>query len=327
MPRAILFDMDGTLVDTRAASWELFSETNREFGLGVDTREAFFRIFEGNFFESLARLCGDTERADAAKRHFMDLLRTRYQPSVIPGMSDVVRALAPHCTLAVLSTNGIDAIRRILVEAGIATCFSHVFSGDVQPRKAESMRRFLGDQRYATQRCCSPAYQEEQPCGDALTLADVVLVTDTAGDVAEAMEVGIASIGVVWGMHSEHQLLDAGVQRVALWPQELVAWLRPEGRPGSSCCSDSESVSRKAATETPARAVGSAGSPKPQHAAAPAPAPPALIETTSRVRREQRVQHRLAHSLTQARAPTSRSVGTQDVELLNALRRVVRRTR
>ena len=56
MTRAILFDLDGTLVDTRAASWQLFSETNLAFALGIDSREAFFRAFEGNFFESLAKL-------------------------------------------------------------------------------------------------------------------------------------------------------------------------------------------------------------------------------------------------------------------------------
>tara|TARA_R110002124_G_scaffold98914_2_gene244614 strand:+ start:21862 stop:22698 length:837 start_codon:yes stop_codon:yes gene_type:complete len=229
MPQAILFDVDGTLVDTRSASWELFAETNRKFDLGVDTRDAFFRMFEGNFFESLARLCPDAGRADAAKQHFMELLRTRYHPALIPGMGDVVRMLAQHCTLAVLSTNGINAIRRILVEAGIATCFSHVFSGDVQPRKAESMRRFLSDHRYAAQRFCSPAYCEEPTSDNALEPTDCVLVTDTAGDVVEAAEVGIAAIGVVWGMHSERQLLDAGARKVALWPQELVAWLCPAG--------------------------------------------------------------------------------------------------
>lgn len=225
MPRAILFDLDGTLVDTRASSWELFSETNRAFGLGVDSREAFFRAFEGNFFESLSKLCPDPAKAAAAKSHFMELLRTRYHPALIPGMVDVVRSLAPHCTLALISTNGIEAIRRILVEAGIATCFSHVFSGDVEPRKVASMRRFLSDQRYAAQRMCSPAYHEGKG-GGVLEAADVVLVTDTVGDVAEAKEAGIRAIGVAWGMHSERQLLEAGAEKVALWPQELIAWLR-----------------------------------------------------------------------------------------------------
>jgi len=301
MPRAILFDMDGTLVDTRAASWELFAETNRELGLGVDTREAFFRMFEGNFFESLVQLCPDAGRAEAAKRHFMELLRTRYRPALIPGMSDVVRALAPHCTLAVLSTNGIETIRHILVEAGIATCFSHVFSGDVQPRKAESMRRFLGDQRYAAQRCCSPAYREAATSGDALESTDCVLVTDTAGDVAEATEVGITAIGVVWGMHSERQLLDAGARKVALWPQELVAWLRPAACDGAAC--------------------GGTCDVEPQRVAAPTPALPD-VQAAGSVRREHRLQHRRAYMPAVARV-LPRSRGIVDTELLGALRRVV----
>lgn len=232
MARAILFDLDGTLVDTRTASWELFAETNAAFGLGIDTREAFFQAFESNFFESLARLPLDPARLEAARQHFMQALRTRYRPPFIPGMADVVRALAPQCTLAVVSTNDIGAIRRILVDEGLATCFSHVFSGDVEPRKSVSIQRFLNGPGYAGARLCAPAYQGVDSTV-ALQAEDVVLVTDTVGDVAEAVEAGVRAIGVSWGMHTEQQLLQAGAQQVALWPQELLAWLRTESAPAA----------------------------------------------------------------------------------------------
>lgn len=318
MPRAILFDLDGTLVDTRAASWELFSETNLAFALGIDSREAFFRAFEGNFFESLARLCPEPQRAEAAKQHFMELLRTRYQPALIPGMTDVVRALAPHCTLAVISSNGIEAIRRILVGADIATCFSHVFSGDVEPKKSVSIRRFLGDQRYAAQRRCSPEYHDDGGAAESLSSADVVLVTDTVGDVKEAKEVGTRAVGVAWGMHTEGQLLSAGAEKVALWPQELVAWLRPGDRDSLTCaCTVQESGSRvaRAATELSARqpVQGSSGN-------APAVA-------AGRIRREQSLTSRTTqgHAITGLPNATQAStwLTSPDAELLQAVRRIV----
>jgi phosphoglycolate phosphatase len=312
--RAILFDLDGTLVDTRAASWQLFSETNLAFALGIDSREAFFRAFEGNFFDSLAKMCPDPAQAAAVKAHFMELLRTRYHPALIPGMVDVVRALAPQCTLAVISTNGIEAIRRILVGAGIATCFSHVFSGDVEPRKSVSIRRFLGDQRYAAQRMCSPAYQDSDTVGGALAAQDVVLVTDTVGDVVEAREAGVRAIGVSWGMHGERQLLDAGAERVALWPQELIAWLRDGDAALASCAC---STAPGASCATPPTA------PTPALAADP-------IAQAARQRRERQLQARLtatAASFTTAGAPAAPSIHRADtnasVELLSALRRIV----
>jgi phosphoglycolate phosphatase len=319
MARAILFDLDGTLVDTRAASWELFAETNLAFALGIDSRDAFFRAFEGNFFESLARLCPDPQRAAAAKAHFMELLRTRYRPALIPGMVDVVRALAPNCTLAVISTNGIEAIRRILVDAGIATCFSHVFSGDVEPRKAASMRRFLGDRRYAAQRQCSPAYHDGKESG-ALLADEVVLVTDTVGDVIEAREAGVQAIGVAWGMHTERQLLEAGAARVALWPQELVAWLRTSDESSTTCAC---SLPPSPTTSAPP-AAGTLP-------AAPPGKPPAVspIVEAGRLRREQQLQSRqrqsgvMGHLATGTAAGRGRQPEPAQGELMQALKRIL----
>lgn len=223
---AILFDLDGTVVHTREASWELFSETNSKYGLGIDTPEQFFELFESNMFQSLARICPDQEKAEAAKHHFMNLLRTRYNPKFIPGMADLIRDLSGQITLAVISSNTIETIRRILEVEGIATCFAHVFSGDVEPSKGQSIRRFLSDPVYAIRRS-SPSYNETDSVEKTLNSHEVILVTDTVGDVLEARDCGIRAIGVAWGMHTQHQLMEAGAERVALWPQELSAWLVP----------------------------------------------------------------------------------------------------
>lgn len=234
---AILFDFDGTLVGARESAWELFAETNERFGLGIDTREEFFAIFNGNFFDSLASLSRDSERMREANEHFAGLLRSRYRPRLIPGIAEVVKSLAPTHTLVVISSNSMAVIRRSLVDAGVATCFSHVFSGDVEPSKAASMRRFLDDHNYAALRQCVPSYVDSSH--SVLEAADVFLVTDTVGDVIEANRVGIRTVGVAWGMHDEQSLLAAGAERVALWPQELTAWFAEWVSHGMTCSCDS----------------------------------------------------------------------------------------
>lgn len=232
--RAVLFDLDGTLVQTREASWRLFARTNDAFKLGIDTQADFFRLLEDNMFHGLRKHCRDQKMADEAAGHFLALLQSEYNPDFVPGMSDVIKALAGNCSLAVISSNSVATIRRILSRENIVHCFSHVFGGDVEQDKRASVRRFLSDKSYLVNRDCSPAYRE----GDGPQISDgdqIFLITDTVGDVKHARECGIRAIGVAWGMHSEPQLLAAGAEFVAVWPQELVARLLPGGFAATSC--------------------------------------------------------------------------------------------
>ncbi len=153
-------------------------------------------------------------------------------------MTDVVHALAGHYSLAVISSNAMGAIRRTLDHSAVATCFAHVFSGDVENDKSVSIRRILADPSYTTIRRCAPDYVEEGHIGPQATAAQIVLITDTVGDVAEGVECGIRVIGVAWGMHSAAELRAAGAEFVALWPQEIVAALLPDGSctPGGCEC-------------------------------------------------------------------------------------------
>ena len=54
--RAVIFDLDGTLVQTRVASWEIFRRIDERFDLGVDQPEKYFELFNGNVFRSIRRL-------------------------------------------------------------------------------------------------------------------------------------------------------------------------------------------------------------------------------------------------------------------------------
>ena len=220
--RALLFDLDGTLVQTRESSWLLFERTNAKFGLGIDTREQYFDLFKENVFEALLGLCPDPEQAQAAVDHFLELLRCEYRPPLVPGMLDVIKTLSPRCVLGIVSSNALTAIRRIVEEAGIGNCIAHVFAGDVVPDKRAAIRQFLADPSYATRRRYSDAYEEGHP--QAFGPGEVALVTDTVGDVRQARECGVRVLGVAWGLHTPADLRAAGAEAVAQWPQEIISW-------------------------------------------------------------------------------------------------------
>src|SRR5216684_1763199 len=254
---AVIFDLDGTLVQTRAASWQVFRVVNDEFGLGLTTPDQYFDLFRGNLFASLDTLCAERADSGQVRKAFLTRLREEYNPAMVPGMAEVIRRLAGHCTLAVVSSNAMQVLRRVLMANDVAYCFAHVFGGDMVPGKADAIQSFLADGGSRFGRRCEVSYDETtvaQPPG----LATTVLVTDTVGDVREALAAGIRAVGVAWGMHSTEELTGAGAEFVAIWPQELPGYLIGDvaAEPAAGACAV------PAAGQAPLAAAG-----------APAPAP------------------------------------------------------
>lgn len=254
-PSTVIFDFDGTLVKTREASWRLFKRTNAEFELGVDRPEDFYALFRRNFFAALDEICsGDPVRVEGVRAHFLQLLRDEYCPDLVPGMADVIHKLAGSCTLVLCSSNTMESVRRTLERHGLACCFAHAFTGDLEPDKAASIRAFLADPGYSMRRLCEPEYTEEFRPGPPQRGEEVVLVTDTIGDIAEAIRCGIRAVGVVWGMHTADELQAAGAEFVAIWPQELITHLLDDPA-GALTCSVARSARSAPVTAAPTSAM------------------------------------------------------------------------
>lgn len=262
--RALLFDLDGTLVQTRNSSWQVFQETNSKFGLGISSASEFFRLFDGNIYDALEALARERGVADPelVRDHFQRNLRADYLPEVVPGIGQIVRQLASAYTLMIVSSNTMESVRRVLENNGLADCFAHVFSGEVAPSKVHAIGHVLEDPTYACGRQCVPYYNESAtPHKHAVN--EVMLITDTVGDVEEALKAGIRACGVAWGMHSAERLKAAGAEFVCVWPEELLVYLRDgrstaetnctAGVPASGSCAAPGSAARSAADVAAAR--------------------------------------------------------------------------
>lgn len=218
----LLFDLDGTLVQTRESSWIVFEKVNRRFELGINSPNEFFALSESNLFSAIGERCGNASLAQEVKEYFFDLLVEEYRPPVIPGMCRVVQELSERFPLSVVSSNAMGAIRNVLGAAHLAEYFGHVFSGDVEPDKENAIQRVLGDPSYGLARRGTPAYDERT----GIYAGEIALVTDTVGDIKAAVASGARAVGVAWGMHTPAQLTAAGAEFVAVWPEELLVYFR-----------------------------------------------------------------------------------------------------
>ena len=211
--RAVLFDMDGTVLDTLADLTNAVNHVLAEYRMpGITERQAASCLGNGaRWLLSRAAPAG-TDRA-----LLEEMLRV-YQPwydshcailtAPYPGILELMKALkAAGVKLAVISNKQDSAVKRL---AG-----QH-FSGLLETAVGESARV----RRKPNPDAVLAALEEM-----GVEKAKAVYVGDTEVDLKTAENAGIACAAVGWGFRSEEQLRAAGAERVFHSARELQGWL------------------------------------------------------------------------------------------------------
>jgi phosphoglycolate phosphatase len=139
----ILFDLDGTLVDSRLDLAESTNEMLESYGaapLPVDAVGSMVGDGARMLVYRALVAAGVSRDKDEALRRFREIYDRRLlnhtQP--YPGITEVVRTAADHAKLAVLTNKPTEPARRLLEAFGLAHEFSWVLGGDLDfPRKPD----------------------------------------------------------------------------------------------------------------------------------------------------------------------------------------------
>jgi phosphoglycolate phosphatase len=205
--RLIVWDFDGTLADSLAASVELFNRLAPEMGFRPLTdphaaRSLTTRQFLKQHGISLWRLPKLVRRFQAAAAEHADRLK------LFDGLPEVLRELqARGPRLGVLSSNREDNIRRCLRANGAEDAFAFVIGYPKLFGKGKALRRILKAERV-------PA-------------AEVLYVGDEVRDVEASKKAGVAVAAVTWGFHAEALLRDNGADHVVTTPHQLLDLVTP----------------------------------------------------------------------------------------------------
>lgn len=206
--RAVLFDLDGTLLDSLAAQYTVFTRVFATLGVRFD--EAVYRAhYSPNWYLLYERMGLPQDRWAKADRLWLEHYQ-REAPRAFPDADDAIAAARWGGRAVGLVTSGDRSrVLRDLARAGWTAAFDVVVcGGDVGERKPNP-----GPLLFALSRIGAPP--------DA-----TAYVGDTVDDVAMGREAGTLTIGVATGFSSWEALASAAPAYLCRTLAEVIPLLR-----------------------------------------------------------------------------------------------------
>ena len=208
---AVIFDLDGTLTDSKEGIFACVQYALEKMGRVVPPPETLRRFIGPPLAESFIRYCGMTE-SEASRA--TDLYRERYNPvgwkenAVYPGIRALLHSLKDEgAYLAVATGKPQKASEEILRYFGLLPCLDAVAGAalsDLHADKAELIRRVLPEGKRA------------------------VMVGDTVSDLAAAEHCGIPAVAALYGYGDRAELMQAKPAYAAEDPKALGRILCPD---------------------------------------------------------------------------------------------------
>ncbi len=208
MIRAILFDLDGTLVDTLTDISAAMNRSLRLHGLPEFPREEY-RYLVGNGAKVLSR------RVTKACPALAESVRREYQ-----------RWYEAHDLEASRPYDGMPEALRRLRAAGLSLC---VLSNKPDADTRRVVEHYFPDAGFALIRGQRPGVPVKPDPAAALAMAeemgiapgDFLYLGDTAVDMECAAAAGMKPAGALWGFRTEAELRAAGAAFLLRRPEEL----------------------------------------------------------------------------------------------------------
>ena len=198
-PVLIVFDLDGTIADSRILARESYKRVFALMGCGEITDEQA-DAFNGPDADEICRVMGigpDRRPLYDELISQTDAELVRAIGSLFPGVEEMLRELSPHACLAIL-TNGCTDYCDANIEVFCLSPYISLHSGYVSGvTKAQRIRQWARE----------------------LSAREVICVGDRGTDIRHARDAGAYAIGVTYGMGSREEL--AGADALCDTPQEV----------------------------------------------------------------------------------------------------------
>lgn len=213
MIKNIIFDFDGTLVDTKQQILFCFQESIKRLNLpkctpeactstiGLPLKEAFIKLVRAD--DELANLCVQTYE------NVFRETRNHFPTTLFPQVSETIHALHRQNILTtVASSRQSSSIKHMLAERNLDAFFPYILGNDSVTEHKPKPEPVLKTMRELS-----------------LNAQETVVVGDTWFDMAMAKNAHVKAIGVTYGVGSEDSLRQAGAFKIINNISQLLTFL------------------------------------------------------------------------------------------------------
>ncbi len=207
---AVLFDLDGTIIDSRLPFVTSMNHALAVHGLPQREPEELWPYLGPPTHITFGELVGgDEETVNAAVATYRADYRTRSldMTTLYDGVETLLRDLHGRVPLAVATSKPRPSALAILEHLGLTELFEVICGPSfdaVNESKAVTIGRALAELEEA-----------------GLAVTSPVMVGDRLYDVVGASEHGIPTVGVLWGAGGRNELTEAGARWIVASPDEI----------------------------------------------------------------------------------------------------------
>ena len=213
-PQAVIFDLDGTLLDTLTDLAEAANRVLARFGYPVHTVAAYKRFVGSGGLTLMGRALppGEAERlGETGVRPIVEAMRAEY-------LDHAAEATRPY--------PGIAELLAVLRERNIV---SGVLSNKPHPATQAVVRHFFAEHPFAVVQGALPDVPLKPDPTSALAMAGtfgiaprhILYLGDSDVDMHTARAAGMYAVGAAWGFRGADELRASGADHVCFTPFEV----------------------------------------------------------------------------------------------------------
>lgn len=216
MKKAVIFDLDGTLVDSLESIAYCSNKALQKFGFCTFPKDRF-RYFAGDGAAELIRRCLKNA-GDETLTHFEEVY-TEYK-----------KIFAIDCMYGVKIFDGMLEVLQTLKIQGVKIA---VLSNKPHARALDVVNQLFGEDFFDIVQGETPEINIK-PCPDGalqiakrckISVKDCLYVGDTNTDMQTGKAAGMFTVGVLWGFRDKAELLENGADALVSHPNELLQYV------------------------------------------------------------------------------------------------------